>query len=274
MTFEKVAQTRFKKKSSFIADQILRMINTGRYKAGSKLPSERVISEQMGVSRPSLREAVSALQIVGILESRPGDGTYVSAPLAPEDLTRQALTVLEECDSPYENMQARKAMEIGAAQLAIKVATDADLILLKEAWDEKCERGRRGNLEEYLLYGKEFHLAIARATKNRVIEGIMEKLLDLTIQPLWINMRREYFLDDPSRIELMLDIHDRIVKAISNRDTARTIRELEIHFDIQIEQIYNENDENSHDHQVKPTLIAEDKGVIAEIFAERRRVSV
>jgi GntR family transcriptional repressor for pyruvate dehydrogenase complex len=259
MTFEKVAQTRFKKKSSFIADQILLMINTGRYKAGSRLPSERVISEQMGVSRPSLREAISALQIVGILESRPGDGTYVSAPAASEDLTRQALTVLEECDSPYENMQARRAMEIGAAQLAIKVATDGDLVALKEAWDEKCTRGRRGDLEEYLRYGKEFHLAIARATKNRVIEGIMEKLLNLTIQPLWINMRREYFRNDPSRIELMLDIHDRIVKAITKRNAEKAIHELEHHFDIQIEQLYNQNDENSHDPQVIPTLIAEDK---------------
>ncbi|EKD34792.1 MAG: hypothetical protein ACD_75C02183G0001, partial [uncultured bacterium] len=77
MTFEKLIQTRYKKKSSFIADQILRMINSGLYKAGSRLPSERTITEQMGVSRPSLREAISALQIVGILESRPGDGTYV-----------------------------------------------------------------------------------------------------------------------------------------------------------------------------------------------------
>ncbi len=260
MTFEKLAQTKFKKKSSFIADQILRMINSGRYTVGSKLPSERIITEQMGVSRPSLREAISALQIVGILESRPGDGTYVSAPVASEDLTRRALTVLEECDSPYDNMQARKAMEIGATQLAIQVATDADLVALKEAWDEKCERGRRGDLEEYLRYGKEFHLAIARATKNRIIEGITEKLLDMTIQPLWINMRRDYFLKDPSRIELMLDIHDRILKAIVERDAERATRELEIHYDIQIEQIYNQNDENSHERQVKPTLIAGDKG--------------
>ena len=260
MAFEKVAQTRFKKKSSFIADQILRMINSGGYTAGSKLPSERIITEQMGVSRPSLREAISALQIVGLLESRPGDGTYVCAPSATEDLTRQALTVLEECDSPYENMQARRAMEIGAAQLAIKVATNADLVVLREAWEEKCARGRRGDLEEYLRYGKEFHLAIARATKNRVIEGIMEKLLNLTIQPLWINMRREYFRNDPSRIELMLNIHDRIVKAITERNVEKAIRELEHHFDIQIEQLYNQNDENGHEHQVKPTLIVKDKG--------------
>lgn len=260
MAFEKVAQTRFKKKSSYIADQILQMINTGGYTAGSKLPSERVITEQMGVSRPSLREAISALQIVGILESRPGDGNYVCFPSATEDLKRQALTVLEECDSPYENMQARRAIEIGAVQLAIKVATDSDLLAIQKAWEEKYELGRRGDLEEYLRYGKEYHLAIARATKNRLIETITEKLLDMTIQPLWINMRREYFLKDPSRIQLMLDIHDRILKAIIDRDTERATRELGIHYDIQIEQIYNQNDENGHEHQVKPSLIPEDKG--------------
>jgi GntR family transcriptional regulator, transcriptional repressor for pyruvate dehydrogenase complex len=247
MTFEKLTQTKFKKKSSFIADQILQMIDSGHYRAGSKLPSERTITEQMGVSRPSLREAISALQIVGILESRPGDGTYVSTPAATEELMRRAVTVLEECDSPFENMQARKALEIGAVRLAIAVATDADLNTLKAAWDEKCQRGRQGDLEEYLRYGKEFHLVIARATKNRTIEAIMEKLLDMTIQPLWINMRRDYFLKDPSRIELMLDIHDRIMRAIIDRDMDRATRELEIHYDMQIEQIYGQNDENIHD---------------------------
>jgi len=260
MAFEKLAQTRFKKKSSFIADQILRMINAGEYRAGSRLPSERTITEQMGVSRPSLREAISALQIVGILESRPGDGTYVATPIATEDIMHRAISVLEEGDSPFEFMEARKAMEIGAVRLAIKVASDADLATIKQAWDEKCIRGRRGDLDDYQRYGKEFHLAIARATKNRVIETITDKLLDMIIQPLWVSMRREYFLKDLSRIEQMLDIHDRIVKAIFKRDREEAMHAVEIHYDIQIDQIYNQNDENSHEHQVKPTLIAEDKG--------------
>ena len=250
MDFEKVVQSGFRKKSSFIADQLLRMINSGRYKAGNKLPSERIITEQMGISRPSLREAISALQIVGILESRPGDGTYVCAHVATDERMRQALNVIEECDSPFENMQARKALEIGAVRLAVKVATDADFKALRKAWEQKCALGRKGDIEEYLRYGKEFHLAIARATKNRIIEAIMEKLLDMTIQPLWISMRRNYFLGDPSRIELMLDIHDRIVKALSERDTDKAIREIEFHYDMQIDQIYNQNDENNHDHSI------------------------
>jgi GntR family transcriptional regulator, transcriptional repressor for pyruvate dehydrogenase complex len=247
MTFKKVAQSSFKKKSSFIADQILRMINSGDYKAGSKLPSERTITEQMGVSRPSLREAISALQIVGILESRPGDGTYVTTPIATEDLMHRAISVLEEGDSPFEFMVARKAMEIGAVQLAIKAASDTDLAFLKEAWEEKCIRGRRGDLEDYQRYGKEFHLAIARATKNRVIEAITDKLLDMIIQPLWVSMRREYFLKDLSRIEQMLDIHDRIVKAIFKRDREEAVQAVEIHYDMQIDQIYGQTEGNGHD---------------------------
>lgn len=268
MAFEKLAQPRFKKKSSFIADQILRMINTGEYKAGSRLPSERTITEQMGVSRPSLREAISALQIVGILESRPGDGTYVAAPVATEEIRRQAVSVLEECDSPLEGMQARKALEIGAAQLAISVATDDDLAALKEAWDEKCHRGRGGDIEEYLRYGKEFHLAIARATKNRLVEAVTEKLLDMTIQPLWVSMRREYFRKDLSRIEQMLDIHDRIVKAIFKRDRKEAVQAVEIHYDIQIDQIYNQNDENHADSNGKQTEKSKEKEVVAAGFTE------
>jgi len=261
MDFEKVVQSGFRKKSSFIADQLLRMINSGRYKAGSKLPSERIITEQMGISRPSLREAISALQIVGILESRPGDGTYVCAHVATDERMRRALDVLEECDSPFENMQARKALEIGAVRLAVKVASDADLAALRNAWEEKCIRGRRGDIEDYLRYGKEFHLAIARATKNRIIEAITEKLLDMVIQPLWINMRRDYFLTDNSRIEQMLDIHERILEALCARDTDRAIREIEFHYDMQIDQIYNQNDENNHEQLIgRQDRISKGKG--------------
>ncbi len=256
MTFEKISQVKFKKKSSFIADQILKMINSGLYPAGSKLPSERVIAEQMEVSRPSLREAISALQLAGILESRPGDGTYVYPSVASERLISQALSVLEESDSPFENLQARKVVEAGAVKLAIQVASDEDVFALKAIWDRKCDLGRQGYLEEYLRYGKEFHLAIARATKNRIIEGIMERLLDLAMQPLWINLRRDYFRNDPVRFSLMLDIHDRIVKAIGERDEQTAVREMEYHFDIQIEQIYNRADDNGYGRKPQQKTVA------------------
>ncbi len=88
MEFRRLDQTRFRSKSSIIADQILQMIRCGELNAGEKLPPERIIAEQLGVSRPSVREAISALQIVGILETRPGDGTYVTRSSAMDELTQ------------------------------------------------------------------------------------------------------------------------------------------------------------------------------------------
>jgi len=189
------------------------MINEGRYKAGSKLPRSAPSPNRWGSAVPRCGEAISALQIVASSKAAPGRHLRIHNPSPPKTSMRRAVTVLEECDSPFENMQASQGPRDRFRSLGRNGCHRQRLDALKSAWEEKCQRGRRGDLEEYLRYGKEFHLAIARATKNRVIEGIMEKLLDMTIQPLWINMRRNYFLKDPSRIELMLDVHDRIVKA-------------------------------------------------------------
>jgi len=242
MEFQKLDQKRFRSKSSIIAEQILQMIRNGELNAGRKLPPERIIAEQLGVSRPSVREAISALQIVGILETRPGDGTYVSRSSAIDDLTQQAMSVLEQSDSPYEILQARKALEIGVIRLAIEVATDDDLQKIKEAWNVKYEKGKTREYEAYSMRGKEFHLSIAKATKNRLIENIMDKLLDAMNQPLWVNMRRVYYETDDSRIEEMLKVHDDIVAAVLERDIEKAIKALEVDFNNVLKQLYHQND--------------------------------
>ena len=96
MKFQKLPQPQYRKRSSIIADFIVDQIRGNEYHAGMKLPSERTIAEQMGVSRPSVREAISALQIVGILDSRPGDGTYVSDRIGFEDLSHQTMRVFQD----------------------------------------------------------------------------------------------------------------------------------------------------------------------------------
>lgn len=230
--------TQFKRRSSLIAEQILAKIRRGEYKTGHKLPPERVIAEQMGVSRPSVREAISALQIVGIVDSRPGDGTYVCDPVDSEGLRRQVVEVLENSESPLEILQARKAMEVGVARLAIEVADDRDIQKIHEIWAKKHEAGMRREYDKYLKYGKAFHLAIAQTTKNRVIEGLMKRLLTTMRQPLWLNMRRMYYTEDDARIEQMLELHGHIVQALEHRDKETITAALEEHFDIMIEQLY------------------------------------
>ena len=100
MEFEKIKQVKFQRKSTIIAEQILEKIKHGEYKSGAKIPPERTLAEQMGVGRPSIREAISALQIVGILESRPGDGSYVADPGGFDDSMFRALQLLEGSQSP------------------------------------------------------------------------------------------------------------------------------------------------------------------------------
>lgn len=239
MEFKKLAQTPFKSKSAVIAEQLLDMIRTGVFCVGQKLSPERIIAEQMGVSRPSVREAISALQIGGILETRPGDGTYVSGTPAADDVADRAITVLESSDSPYDILQARRAVEIGVVRLAIEVATDDDITALKKTWNEKIEKGLEGNYEGYTMSGKDFHLTIAKATKNRVIVNIMDKLLDAMQQPLWVNMRKAYYQADPMRIDQMLEVHNNIVTAIIERDVDKAIFALDADFSNVFKQLYN-----------------------------------
>ena len=243
--FAKVAQGKFKSKGAIIAEQLFERIKLGEYPVGSKLPAERIIAEQMGVSRPSVREAISALHIVGILESRPGDGTYITEPLAMDELMLQVQSFLEESDSPYEILQARKAVEIGVVRLAVSIATDEDIQKIKIAWDEKYKLGRKGEFDAYIRFGKDLHLAIAKATKNRIIEAMMDRLLNVTNQPLWKNMRRSYYEQDPARIEQMLEIHNDIVTAIQNRDSEKAIQALEADFDAVLEQLYSIRNDKS-----------------------------
>ena len=239
MEFKRLTQAPFKSKSSVIAEQLLEMIRSGGIPVGNKLPPERIIAEQMGVSRPSVREAISALQIGGILETRPGDGTYVvRSPLADND-PNPAIAVLEKSDSPYDMLQARKAVEIGVVRLAIEVATDGDLASLKKTWLKRFEKGRKRNFEAYTMYGKEFHLTIAKATRNRVVIDMMDRLLDAMQQPLWVNMRKAYYEAEPSRIDEMLEVHNNIVKAIIDRDVERAVQAIEADFDHVLKQLYS-----------------------------------
>jgi len=242
MQFQKLPQAQYQKRSSIIADDIFRRIHRNELKAGMKLPSERIIAEQLGVSRPSVREAISALQIVGVLESRPGDGTYICKHIGFKDLCQKAVQVLENCDSPLELLHARKALEIGATRLVIKVATQSEIQFIQNAWQRKFEAGSKGNYDGYLEQAYEFHMAIGRATGNSLIVRMTENLLQATQQPLWLNMRRTYYASDANRIKEMLDVHDRIVKAIQARETGPAIEAIEAHFDILIQRTYNLSD--------------------------------
>lgn len=250
MAFDKVSKSVFKKRSSVIAEQIVRKIRKNVYPTGSKLPPERTLAEQMGVSRPSVREAISALQIVGIVTSRPGDGNYVGDSFQSDELAKRAFEVLEESESPLIVLKARKAMEIGVVRLAISEAGDEEIRNIKEAWRQRYEQGVSGNYESFLQYGKTFHMSIAHATNNHLIDSMMDNILSATHQMLWVHMRTTYYRTSPERLQKMLDIHNEIVEAILERNPDRATLAMEEHFDVLINQVYTIGQEGESEGDV------------------------
>ncbi len=115
-----------------IARQIADAVQNETFKVGDKLPPERALAEELNVSRASVREALSALEILGIVESRSGNGTFIRRP--PTEWTYLG-TIFEDFvaheDSPHEVLDARRILEPAVAQLAAERATDEQISQLE-----------------------------------------------------------------------------------------------------------------------------------------------
>jgi len=209
--FEKV-QT--KKVYMEIVEQIQRLIKEGKLKPGDKLPPERVLADKLGVSRPPLREALSALEILGIIESRGGKGNIVKDSLDPDAL-RQRFKELEKEESPFELLEARKLVESQIATLAAKKATEEDIAAMQESLDKMREA--IPNIPEVMRFDREFHLNIAKASHNSVLLSMMNYLAEGLKEKLWVNIKeKSYSL--PGRPQRYLDEHTQILDAIKRRD--------------------------------------------------------
>src|SRR6476659_6274264 len=106
-----------------VADQLRALIDSGEYRVGSRLPTERDIAEQLKVSRPTVREALIALEVEGRVRIRVGSGIYVSEPAALAPL----LPAAAEIEGPFELLRAREFIEGAIAEQAARVATPEDI---------------------------------------------------------------------------------------------------------------------------------------------------
>ncbi len=212
MTFAKIET---KRKHLYVAEQILKAINDGVYKPGDKLPPERELAEQMQVSRNSIREALSALQVLNIVESKVGDGTYIKKPLEISTLKAQILPILEESDSPFKIFEARGVLEMGVVELAMENADAADIERIHTALKHMEEQADAQNYTDYLKANLDFHLAIAKATANPIVERMMSLLWETTSQRLLNEMLIDYW---QKNILSSVEIHKQIFAAIKNHD--------------------------------------------------------
>jgi len=214
MTFEKLTQVRFKKKSSFIAEQILRMINSGRYPAGSKLPSERAITEQMGVSRPSVRQALQQLEFQGIVETLHGGGTIVKNITEREIQKPMEVFLGDDRQRVLELTEVRAYMEALSARQAAINRSEEELARIRYYLEEMEHDLEEGEIRYEIDF--KFHTEVAAAAHNTIFLHLMSSIYQLINYSIKIH-REQMFVTRESQ-EKILNHHLRIFKAIQNRD--------------------------------------------------------
>lgn len=207
---------RTRKKYEEIVVQIKQHIEEGYLKPGDKLPSERELEGSFGVSRASIREAFCALEMLGIVEVRSGEGSYVC--LQHTDLMPgfiQGIAAADKATFP-ELLEVRKMIEVEATGYAAKRATDSDLALLeKELKLMIIHMNNPGRAWERSNYS--FHFQITKASQNRITINLLEKIADYLEKQIRIFSLLPYA--DKYTPELLYQEHVDIYEAIMNRDS-------------------------------------------------------
>jgi len=198
-----------------IVEQVSDLIKEGRLKPGDKLPPEQILAEKFGTSRPSVREALSALEILGITESRGGKGNFIKDNLT-FPLYEQRFKELEEEESPFELLEARKAVETEIVGLAAKKATSEEITAIQGSLNKM--KKAMTNISEIMEFDREFHINIARAAHNSLLFTMMAYLADLLKEKLWINLKEKSW-NIPGRPQKYFEEHTEILNAIKNKDS-------------------------------------------------------
>ena len=192
-----------------IAAQLSALIASGEFAVGQRLPSERELAAQLGVSRPSLREALIALELEGLVEVRVGAGIWVTAASA-----RSTALPVQEGEGPFELLRARWLIEGEIAAAAAREATAADLASIRAALAE-MERLEKKH-EDFSAFDREFHMRVAASTHNGVLQTVVEDLWDRGRGAVW-RLMEQHFRTPELRAATVAD-HRAIHQALAAHD--------------------------------------------------------
>ncbi|WGH77570.1 FCD domain-containing protein [Jannaschia ovalis] len=227
MPFQKIEA---EKLAAAVVRQIEGLILHGILRPGDRLPPERELSERLGVSRPSLREAVAELQARGLLASRAGAGVYVADVLG--NAFSPALTRLfaSHQDALFDYIAFRRDMEGIAAARAARQGSDTDLAVVDAVFRKmEAAHSKRDPSEEAAL-DADFHMAIVEASHNVVLLHMMRSMMDLLRQGVFYN--RSVMFKQRTTRDTLLDQHRAINEALQARDpeAARAAAEAHLTF--------------------------------------------
>ncbi|MBL8654529.1 MAG: FadR family transcriptional regulator [Alphaproteobacteria bacterium] len=225
-TLSRLAVVRPKRLYEQIAEQVEALIRDGSFARGTRLPAERELAEQLGVSRPSIREALIALEAAGLIETRVGDGTYVrensgAKPVFPLETSK------DMGPGTLEQFEARRAIECTIAEMAARRATPADVEDLRDcvARMRKLIVANKSPSGEHLY----FHTRLAEIGGNSILAGAIKELWRLRQGEMWDLLRRHVETDESYR--LGLEFRERLMVALAAHDGPKARKEMQRHFD-------------------------------------------
>lgn len=169
-----------------VAAQIESLIRKDHLAPGSRLPSERDLAASLGVSRPSLREAMIALETMGLIDVRVGDGTFISE--RPTGQIRFAFDA-DLGPGPLEQFEARRAVEVAVAELAAARASANEIAAIRTLVDQ-MQTSVRQNRNPMDLH-RSFHETVARASGNSIFARMVTDLWNLRKHAMWETMRKK-----------------------------------------------------------------------------------
>ena len=220
-----------KKRSTYVIEQLTDLILKGHYSKGDKLPPERVISREIGVSRTAVREAFGILNSLGIINRRQGDGTYIQS--SDEEVLSQALAFQTKEKKLRHVFQLQSILEPAVASLAVHEASDDDVGYMKDALSDMRTAIEEEDYELYFAADRSFHLAIAWSTGNPLVVDQVKVLLEYMNDELWqsFKARNLDFSREKRYFQKSLQTHQSIVDSIEGREQDRLTKIMEEHFD-------------------------------------------
>jgi len=219
------------KRSVEIARQLIQAIRAGIYRPGDRLPPEDEIARLTGTSRPSVREALGALKVAGIVEAKAGSGTYVRKLITSAEIENHVFNLLTKKEpSLFEVLEARQVVETGIAEAAIDNLTSDELRQIGRYIKDMDQAIKTRDWGLYRNTNRAFHLAIITLARNSVIKSIVEQLIDVGKTELWRKL--SIWSGGPSlqKVTQSYNEHLNIFLALEKRDPKALKKQMAAHF--------------------------------------------
>lgn len=235
------------KVSDKVVQSLRMLIEQENMQVGDRLPAERKLCEQLGVSRSSLREALQQLISLGMLVSKVGAGTYLQQ--SPNNWSQhqivQPLSDLIDQDPSYrfDVQEARMVLEGGTAWYAAQRATEDDIVKIRECYDRIAHFQAIGDADQAAMADAYFHLAIAEASHNLVLIQVMRGFFDLLQYNVVLGRRKVY--SDTHRFDQLHDQHFQVMDAIQRKDPEAARDAVCGHIEFVIQQVRSIDDEEA-----------------------------